>query len=442
MRIEQFISGAAVDSVTDVLLLVALDGAILDANAAALDCYGYTYPEILALSISDIQTSRVVDGADSPAARQDAEPGARYVAEHRRSDGTRFPVEVREAAVTVDGEHALLGSICDITDRKRVEDTLRERDAKHYAMIANIADVIGIMGVDGVMKYKSPSIEKWFGWRPEDLIGTDGWLTVHPDDRERLQAEFYRILQEDRASTAVEYRYLCKDGSYAWIELTATNLVNDPIIDGVLLNYRDISERRQIERLGKELDSIIDLIGSVSEMRDPYTAGHQRRVSELAHAIAIDIGMPDVDVEDTRVAGLMHDIGKMSVPIEILSKPTQLSPAELRLIQGHSEAGFSIIESARVMRPIAELVHQHHERCDGSGYPRGLVANDLLAGSMVLMVADVVEAMTSHRPYRAALGQGAALAEIERGAGSIYEPSVAESCVRVFRERAFAFSDA
>jgi len=137
----------------------------------------------------------------------------------------------------------------------------------------------------------------------------------------------------------------------------------------------------------------------------------------------------------------MHDVGKISVPAEILSRPRALTPVEFSLVAGHAEAGYRIINSAHVHTPIAELVYQHHERCDGSGYPRGLTADDLLDGSKVLMVADVVEAMSSHRPYRAALGEDAALAEIESGAGSRYDSGVCESCIRLFRERGFAFAE-
>jgi len=137
----------------------------------------------------------------------------------------------------------------DITDRKNAEQALKESEGKHSSMISNISDVIGIIGADGLMKYKSPNIEKWFGWKPQDLIGTDGWLTVHPDDLERIQKEFFTLLEKENAVTTVEYKYKCKDNSYKWIELTATNLVNNPIINGVLLNYHDISGRKEAEEI-------------------------------------------------------------------------------------------------------------------------------------------------------------------------------------------------
>ena len=438
MRIDQFISGDALEELGDVIVLVGADGRILDANLAALVCYGYDADELKGMRFSDLE----VDGRDAADPDTTVDGLGGLVEErHRRNDGTVVPVEVRTVRVGDDGTHAVLKVVHDITDRKCAEEALRESEAKHSAMISNISDVIGIIGVDGFMTYKSPNIEKWFGWKPEDLIGTDGWLTVHPDDLERIQAEFYAVLQVDNQARTVEYRYLCKDGSYRWIELTATNMVNDPIISGVLLNYHDITERRQMERLSKELTSVIDVLGTVAEMRDPYTAGHQRRVSELASAMARDMGMPEPDIEDIRIAGLIHDIGKMSVPAELLSRPSRLSSAEFSVIRVHAEAGYNIISSARMPGAIAELVYQHHERCDGSGYPRGLTANNLLQGGKVLMVADVVEAMMSHRPYRPALGLEAALSEIEHGAGRLYDAAVADSCHRLFRESAFAFSE-
>jgi HD-GYP domain-containing protein (c-di-GMP phosphodiesterase class II) len=145
-------------------------------------------------------------------------------------------------------------------------------------------------------------------------------------------------------------------------------------------------------------------------------------------------------VEEIRIAALIHDVGKISVPTEILVKPGGLSPMEFELIKGHSGAGYRILASTDLGGATAEIVLEHHERCDGSGYPRGLTAGQLLQGSKVIMVADVVEAMSSHRPYRAALGIGPALAEIERGAGLQYDSEVAESCARVF-EAGFAFSE-
>jgi len=196
----------------------------------------------------------------------------------------------------------------------------------------------------------------------------------------------------------------------------------------------------QAVRIERTLTSVIDIAGSIVEVRDPYTAGHQRRVAELAVRIAQDLGMSDLEVADIRVAALLHDIGKAAVPTEILGKPGTISPIEFELIKAHAEAGYRIAVSANLEEPIPELIYQHHERCDGSGYPRGLVGDQILSGAKVLAVADVVEAMMSHRPYRPALGIDVALAEIERGAGRLYDAEVSRVCVALFRERGFEFS--
>lgn len=219
-------------------------------------------------------------------------------------------------------------------------------------------------------------------------------------------------------------------------------------VEGEILSLNTDLEQREreraimTERLAGMLTAVVEVVGNVSEMRDPHTAGHQRRVAQLATAIAAEMGMSEDDIADIRVAALMHDVGKISVPVEILSRPGALTPTEFRLVQGHAQAGHDIIASSHIGGPIAELVYQHHERSDGSGYPRGLLGDDLLLGSKVLIVSDVAEAMMSHRPYRTALGEEAALAEIEQGAGRTYDARVAECCLRIFRERRFAFSGA
>jgi putative nucleotidyltransferase with HDIG domain len=194
---------------------------------------------------------------------------------------------------------------------------------------------------------------------------------------------------------------------------------------------------KQSERISKTLTSVIDIAGTIVEARDPYTAGHQRRVAQIATAIARELGMSDREIADIEVAGLIHDIGKVQIPAEILGKPGAITALEYAILQTHAEAGYRIVVSANMEVSISEMVYQHHERCDGSGYPRGLTAEQLLPGAKVLAVADVVEAMMSHRPYRPALGIDAALAEIERGAGTAYDAAASRACIALFRENGF-----
>ena len=198
--------------------------------------------------------------------------------------------------------------------------------------------------------------------------------------------------------------------------------------------------RRQAEQLRRTVEGAVLAMSQVVETRDPYTAGHERRVAELATVIGREIGLNAAELDGLRLGALIHDIGKIAVPAEILAKPGRLSAVEFNLIKQHPRSGYDILSVIDFGRPVAEMVLQHHERLDGSGYPQGLTAEDLLPETRILAVADVVEAMSSHRPYRAALGREAALAEIRDGAGTRYDPDVAAACERVMVEGGFQFS--
>jgi putative nucleotidyltransferase with HDIG domain len=177
------------------------------------------------------------------------------------------------------------------------------------------------------------------------------------------------------------------------------------------------------------------------DARDPYTAGHQRRVGELAVAIAREMRLPEEKIHGIRLAAAVHDLGKIHIPAELLAKPGKLTDIEFMLIKTHPQAGYDILKDVDFPWPIADIVRQHHERQDGSGYPQGLKGGQILLEARIMAVADVVETMSSHRPYRAALGIEPALKEIERGRSSVYDPAVAEACLKLFREARFAFKE-
>jgi putative nucleotidyltransferase with HDIG domain len=178
-------------------------------------------------------------------------------------------------------------------------------------------------------------------------------------------------------------------------------------------------------------------MASAVEARDPYTAGHQIRSANLARAIATELGLQQDKIEGIRIAGSIHDIGKLSLPAEILSKPTKLSEIEFSLIKEHAKKGYEMLKDVESPWPLAEIVYQHHERINGSGYPRNLKGEEILIEARILTVADVVEAMASHRPYRPGLGIDAALNEIEKNRGIFYDDAVADACLRLFREKGF-----
>jgi PAS domain S-box-containing protein len=190
-------------------------------------------------------------------------------------------------------------------------------------------------------------------------------------------------------------------------------------------------------KLRGALEATIGAIAATVETRDPYTAGHQRRVADLARAIGREMGLSDDVQEGLHFGALIHDLGKVQIPAEILSKPTRLSKIEFELIKTHPQTGYDIVKGIDFPWPVAEMVHQHHERLDGSGYPQGLKGDAIALEARILAVADVVEAMASHRPYRPGLGIEAALKEIETKRGSSFEPAAVDACLRLFREKRF-----
>jgi putative nucleotidyltransferase with HDIG domain len=214
-------------------------------------------------------------------------------------------------------------------------------------------------------------------------------------------------------------------------------VAGEDVATSMRLLERDLE--MSVKRIEKTMEAAIQAISYTMETRDPYTADHQKRVAQLACAIAKEMGLAARQIEGIRVAGLLHDIGKIAVPAEILSKPGKLTDSEFSVIKDHPKVAFDILKNIEFDWPIAQIVVQHHERLDGSGYPYGIQAKDILPEARILAVADVVEAMSSHRPYRPALGVDAALAEVARGDGTLYDPEVVRACAKVFKKRGFKF---
>jgi HD-GYP domain-containing protein (c-di-GMP phosphodiesterase class II) len=208
---------------------------------------------------------------------------------------------------------------------------------------------------------------------------------------------------------------------------------------GIAALRSGVAREAAVRQLHESLEDTVGAIASTVEIRDPYTAGHQRRVAKLGAQIAKAMGLPDDQARGIYLAGLIHDVGKINVPAEILSKPGKLTSLEMQLIQTHVQAGYDIIKGVEFPWPIAEAVRQHHERLDGSGYPRGLAADAIIVEARILAVADVTEAIMAHRPYRPAIGLDAALAEIESGKGRLYDAAAVEACVDLFRNKGFVF---
>ncbi len=281
----------------------------------------------------------------------------------------------------------------------------------------------------------------------EKVIGSKIWDWIAPAS----QAVWHTLLSASAAGNRrQQLALLASDGSAVPVHLSVTTLKLPPLPDAFGLVATDLTEQqrtdalaaqlRQTEMLRRGLEECIKAIADTVEMRDPYTAGHQRRVGQLAVAIAQAMHLPPDTSHGIELAAGIHDLGKISIPVDILVKPGKLSEIEIMLIRTHAQAGFEILKDIQFPWPIASMVHQHHERLDGSGYPLGLKSDQILLESRVLAVADTVEAISSHRPYRAALGLEVALAEIARGRETLYDAAVVDACLGLFAEKRFAFS--
>lgn len=335
--------------------------------------------------------------------------------------------------------------IRDITEPKRARIPLlpEEELAPPWKMLL---DAFFICDMEGRLLYGNSTFERIFHLSPFQLLFENFLSLVLPEDREKA-AVLFREAREGQVVKG-EMRFRPPGQGEIWLEVTLAPLGCSAFglmgVQGVAV---DITEKKKaLERLERSLDVLkrsmretVQAMATIVETRDPYTAGHQERVARLATAIAEGLGFSEERREMVRLAGLVHDLGKIAIPSEILTKPAKLNAMEMALVRLHPEVSYRILKEIEFLRSIGEVVLQHHERLDGSGYPRGLKEGQISMEARILAVADVVEAMASYRPYRPALGIGKALEEINENKGRLYDPEVVEACTRIFRQNLFCF---
>jgi PAS domain S-box-containing protein/putative nucleotidyltransferase with HDIG domain len=316
-------------------------------------------------------------------------------------------------------------------------------DAYFQLVVESIPHIVWVARPNGSTEFFNRLGVEYTGLDRESTSGR-GWLgVVHPDDAERARREWENAVAATSAFES-EYRVRRSDGHYRWVASRG-----GPVLDarGRVIRWigtwTDIDEHKLTAQAHVELTrAAVDAVAATGDAHDPYTAGHQRRVTRIADAVARKIGLDQSTVEGINLAANLHDIGKVAIPGEILSRPRQLRPAEWELVKTHSREGYEIVSGIAFPWPVAEMILQHHERLDGSGYPDGVHGDAIAMGTRVIAVADVVEAMASHRPYRPALGVGAALEEIRRGRGILYDSLVVDACVHLFTDGHLSLSDA
>lgn len=341
----------------------------------------------------------------------------------------------------------MIGTIQDITERKRMEEDIIKSELKYRTIVENSQEGIFQTSPHSRQTTVNHAFSTMLGYdSPEECANT---IMNIAEQVYVNSSEYHKVLETIRREGSIrgyETEFYQKDKSRIWVNMSVS-AVRDS--EGGLMYYHgiveDITPKKKLEqerqesihRLRKSLGATINAMSATVEARDPYTAGHQRRVADLARAIATDMKLSRDQIDGIRLAGMIHDLGKISVPSEILTKPTRLTELEFELIKTHAEAGYNILKDIEFPWPIARIVLEHHERVNGSGYPQGLSGKDILLESKIIAVADVVEAISSHRPYRPAFGMEPALEEVAKNSGTLYDQAVADACVKLFHENRY-----
>jgi PAS domain S-box-containing protein/putative nucleotidyltransferase with HDIG domain len=429
--------------------IVSTDGKTLYANQEILNIYGYdSFEELASTPHKKRYTTECYAEYEI---RQEKRRCGEYVPSHYElsiicKDGKIRNLEVFRKQVLWNGEIQFQALYADITERKQAEKNLQEGEERYRIVVENAHEAI-IITQDMKLVFANRAATEQIGYSKETL--TSGVFTsfIHPDDR-RIVADYsIKRLNGENVPSFYSFRIISQDGKVKWVELNATVIEWNK--KPATLNFlNDITERKLLEeeriegynRIKKALHATVQSIALLVETKDPYTAGHQDRVSQLAQAIAKEMGLTEDRQDFVRTASIIHDLGKVSVPSELLSKPTKLSELEFNIIKVHSQAGYNILKDIDFPWPVADVVLQHHERMNGSGYPQHLPGETILLEARILAVADVVEAISSHRPYRPALGINVALDEIFKNKGILYDTNVVDACLKLFQEKNFAFS--
>jgi PAS domain S-box-containing protein len=430
------------------------DGMYISINLGFTRITGYTEAEIIGKTSIEYNIWNNIEDRERLVAglRKDGEV-INLDAAFRMKDGDIRYGLMSASVIDLNGIPHILSITRDITDRKRAEKELKESEQRFMDVLYSSSDAVLL--IDGEQFVDcNEATARMLGY-----ANRDNFMQTHPselspptqpDGRNSLEKanEMMRIASE-RGFHQFEWVHRRANGEDFTVEVSLTSIV----LHGknvIHCMWRDLTERKQkeeelqrtFERLRRAINATIQVMVSAIEVRDPYTSGHQIRSANLARVIATEMELPPNVIDGIRMAGSVHDIGKLSIPAEILSKPTKLTNIEFSLIKEHSRSGYEILKDVESPWPLAEIAYQHHERMDGSGYPRNLRGGEILMEARILAVADVVEAMASHRPYRPSLGIDVALEEIENNKGTIYDADVVDACLRLFREKGFQLEKA
>lgn len=375
-----------------------------------------------------------------------------YTREYRIKNKKNKTIWLQERSTIICDHHGrvkhVIGMFFDITQRKQTEQAIKEGQHFLSSIYTSIQDGITILNFDLGIVQVNPTMGQWYA-HVQPLVGKRCYQAYHGQEIPCRPCPAHRTLATGKPHYEIVAQKDIHGKCSGWLEEYSFPWRNNGNgkIKGIILYIRDITARIKSEdaveegmrKLKKTLNATVTALAATVETRDPYTAGHQGRVAQLASAVGQELEVSRDLVEGLRVMGYLHDIGKIAIPAEILCKPGKLSEYELHIIKGHPLIGHDILKEIEFPCQVARVVVQHHERLNGTGYPSGLLGQDILLEAKILSVADVIEAMSSHRPYRPALGLEKALEEILQNDGILYDSDVVRACLNLFTEKGFIF---
>jgi PAS domain S-box-containing protein len=337
--------------------------------------------------------------------------------------------------IDINGRRCILSVTRDISDRKKIEQELRSHEEKLRLLTDNMVDIISQIDSDRNFIYVSPSLKRVFGYEPNEILGKPAFELIHPDDIEPALTKVLETRKRGETSLLLRYRWRHANGSYLWVE-SATRLLNDeqgrPF--GAIFGTRDITERelaeQKIQALHNELllayDETLEGWSRALNLRDPNTDGHSKRVVDMTVRLAKAVGIPESEIIHVRRGAILHDIGKMGIPDHILLKPEPLTDKEWQTMRLHPVFAYNMLANIPFLKPALDIPYYHHEKWDGSGYPRGLKGADIPLAARAFTIIDTLDALTSDRSYRLAWERATALDYIRARSGSWFDPEIVE----------------
>ena len=314
-----------------------------------------------------------------------------------------------------------------IIDLHKAENALRISEEYFRALTDNSQDIITVLDINGNIRFESPSIERVLGYKPEEMINNNVFSYIHPDDLEKVGNVFQQTLAENMPAK-VEFRFIHQDGSYRYFESIGQNLLENPAVKGIVVNSRNITNRKKAEAdLLEAYDTTLEGWASALELRDKETENHSRRVTELTLALAEAMGIQGKELVHIQRGAILHDIGKMGIPDEILRKPGKLTDAEFEIIKQHPVHSLNLLSRIPFLEKSIDIPYCHHERWDGSGYPRGLKGKEIPLAARIFSVIDVWDAVQSDRPYNHAWSREDTVHYLREQSGKHFDPECIEA---------------